>query len=201
MGRWEPGARGRLIDAAMALFSTQGFAATSVPEIAERAGLTNRTFFRYFSDKREVLFAMESGFPERVSTVVSEMSPHSRPWDLIEQGLMIVATAWFTEQRDFLKMRRAIISSDASLRERDLIKQATLTSAVESGFSALGFAPDQARLSAQLFSVILNDSVDSWLSTDVDSNLLEIMRLGLSTLRDLTSSAHPASTDGERFVS
>src|SRR5579885_2356991 len=57
MGRWEPDAVGRLRAAAMELFHTQGYDQTTVAQIAERAGVTARTFFRYFADKREVLFA------------------------------------------------------------------------------------------------------------------------------------------------
>ena len=57
MGRWEPDARGRLVKAAMELYGERGFEQTTVAEIAERAGLTERTFFRHFADKREVLFA------------------------------------------------------------------------------------------------------------------------------------------------
>src|SRR3979490_381159 len=57
MTRWKPDAQGRLMSAAIELFDEQGYEATTVAEIAERAGLTERTFFRYFSDKREVLFS------------------------------------------------------------------------------------------------------------------------------------------------
>jgi AcrR family transcriptional regulator len=56
MGRWEPDARGRLEQAALDLYQDRGFEQTTVTEIAERAGLTERTFFRYFADKREVVF-------------------------------------------------------------------------------------------------------------------------------------------------
>src|SRR5215469_13715779 len=56
MSRWEPNARGRLEQAALELYCERGFDQTTVTEISERAGLTERTFFRYFADKREVLF-------------------------------------------------------------------------------------------------------------------------------------------------
>src|ERR1039458_8546224 len=57
MARWEPNARERLVRAALDLFTEQGYDATTVNEIADRAGLTKTTFFRHFPDKREVLFA------------------------------------------------------------------------------------------------------------------------------------------------
>src|SRR5437879_11940076 len=56
MARWEGGARERLQAAALKRFTEQGFDGTTVAEIAATAGLTERTFFRYFADKREVRF-------------------------------------------------------------------------------------------------------------------------------------------------
>ena len=75
MGRWQPGARDRLEAAALELFLEQGFAATTVPQITARAGLTTRTFFRHFADKREVLFAREAEMPalaEKINEVLDK---------------------------------------------------------------------------------------------------------------------------------
>src|ERR1700691_3429031 len=71
MGRWQPNARGRLEQVSMELFAERGFEQTTVAEIAERAGLTERTFFRYFADKREVLFAGAEGFQDLVVGAVA----------------------------------------------------------------------------------------------------------------------------------
>lgn len=66
MGRWEPNSRGRLQEAALALFAERGFDQTTAAEIAARAGLTERTFFRHFADKREVLFGGAGLLGERI---------------------------------------------------------------------------------------------------------------------------------------
>ena len=71
MGRWEPNARGRLEQAAMELYLERGFDQTTVAEIAERAGLTERTFFRHFADKREVLFAGAGALQELLVSAVA----------------------------------------------------------------------------------------------------------------------------------
>ena len=74
MGRWEPDAQGRLARAALELYVDQGYEQTTVADIAARAGVTERTFFRHFADKREVLFAGSGAFQE---TVLSAIADHA----------------------------------------------------------------------------------------------------------------------------
>src|SRR6187549_2632501 len=127
MARWEPDARGRLEKAAMELFEERGYARTTVGDIAERAGLTERTFFRYFSDKREVLF---SGSKELEQTIVDHMqsaSPEARPLDVVVSALE-AAGAQLQERRDlhFVRVRYALVTKHADIHERELIKLAAL---------------------------------------------------------------------------
>src|SRR5271165_7024300 len=83
MGRWEPDSRGRLEEAALALYGERGFEATTVAEIAERAGLTERTFFRYFADKREVLFAGAAALQESLVNAVVDAPQSLAPINAI----------------------------------------------------------------------------------------------------------------------
>src|SRR4051812_39788192 len=122
MARWRPDARERLRQAAIELFAEQGFAATTVPEITARAGLTTRTFFRHFADKREVLFADEAA-PASAAQLMAEAPAAAEPLATILQGLRTVAETQFEGRRDALRQRRAIVASDAGLRERDLHKR------------------------------------------------------------------------------
>src|ERR1700733_12926965 len=87
MGRWQPDARGRLAEAALALFGERGFDQTTVAEIAERAGLTKRTFFRYFADKREVLFLGAQGLKELFLTAVAAAPESAAPLDAVAAAL------------------------------------------------------------------------------------------------------------------
>src|ERR1700710_2662274 len=79
MTRWEPGAAERLAGAALELYAGKGFEETTVAEIAQAAGLTERTFFRYFPDKREVLFAgselLEQAFADGAATAAQDATP------------------------------------------------------------------------------------------------------------------------------
>src|SRR5215472_3630839 len=81
MGRWEPDARGRLERAALELYGERGFEQTTVAEIAGRAGLTERTFFRHFADKREVLFAGSAALRDLIVNAVTSAPASATPID------------------------------------------------------------------------------------------------------------------------
>src|SRR6202012_6277244 len=87
MSRWEPNARGRLEQAAGELFAERGYDQTTVADIAARAGLTERTFFRHFADKREVLFSGQEQFRDRFVTAVAAAPPAATPVEALGAGL------------------------------------------------------------------------------------------------------------------
>src|SRR5580700_7701232 len=125
MVRWEPGARGRLGQAAFELFTERGFEQVTVAEIAERAGLTERTFFRYFADKREVLFSGAGALKQQLIGALEAAPSRLSPIDAV--GMAVEATAaLFEERRDFAGKRQAVIAENAELQERERIKLASL---------------------------------------------------------------------------
>src|ERR1700755_2734870 len=130
MSRWKPDAQGRLITAAIELFDEQGYEATTVAGIAERAGLTKRTFFRYFSDKREVLFSGSQELQRRWLEGVGGAPTGATPLAIVAAGLDPVA-AMFTERHDFARIRARIIEANPELQERELIKLQTLAPAIK----------------------------------------------------------------------
>ncbi|NUP60562.1 MAG: TetR family transcriptional regulator, partial [Nonomuraea sp.] len=147
MGRWQPGARERLEQAALDLFIEQGFTETTVPQITARAGLTTRTFFRHFADKREVLFAGEEQVPEQVARLLAEAPPSLGPMELIIEGLAPTATELFEGRGlDYLLRRRAAIDAEPALRERELRKFSLMSEALEQGFRDRGVDDLTARL-------------------------------------------------------
>src|SRR4249919_2871497 len=106
MSRWQPNARGRLEQAALELYTERGFDQTTVADIAARAGLTERTFFRYFADKREVLFARSSDLQDGLVEAVVNAPPDVAPFDAIA-GALGAAAALFDERRDHASRRQA----------------------------------------------------------------------------------------------
>src|ERR1700761_8452074 len=112
MGRWEPNARGRLEQAAMELYVERGFEQTTVAEIARRAGLTERTFFRHFADKREVLFAGAGALQELLVRTVADAAPSVAPIDAVMAAIE-AAGALLQQRRDFARQRQAVIAASS----------------------------------------------------------------------------------------
>jgi AcrR family transcriptional regulator len=161
----------------------QGFAATTVPQITARAGLTTRTFFRHFADKREVLFGGDE-VPEFAASLITDAPASLDPMTLIVSGLRTVAETRFAGQRDDFRQRRAIIRSDEGLRERELRKRAALAEVITAGLAGRGVDARTAVLLAETCVTVLNVALDEWLdSADDDRTLFEIMLDELASLR------------------
>ncbi|XVU26995.1 TetR/AcrR family transcriptional regulator [Actinoplanes sp. CA-054009] len=182
MSRWRPGARERLEEAAVELFVEQGFAATTVPQITARAGLTTRTFFRHFADKREVLFGGDE-IPAMATRMIADAPPSDAPMTVILEGLRAVTAARFEDRRDELRVRREIVRSDPGLRERDLRKRDSLRTAISAGFEARGVTPLQSALLAETAVMLLFVSFDEWLDQSGDRTLIAIIEDALTSLR------------------
>src|ERR1700722_15424577 len=117
MSRWKPDAQGRLTKAAITLFDEQGYDATTVAEIAAAAGLTKRTFFRYFSDKREVLFNGSHELQERWIGGIESAPSQASPMAAVSAGLNEVAEL-FADRHAFARMRSRIVAANPELQER-----------------------------------------------------------------------------------
>ena len=123
MGRWEPNARGRLEQAALELFLERGFEQATVTEIAARAGLTQRTFFRHYADKREVLFWGQEALRELLVDSVVSAPDSAAPIDAVAEAI-VAAGAVLQDRREHARRRQIIIDANPELRERELIKLA-----------------------------------------------------------------------------
>jgi AcrR family transcriptional regulator len=182
VSRWQPDTRRRLERAALELFAEQGFAATTVPEITARAGLTTRTFFRHYADKREVLFTGEEEVPGLVARMMADAPATMEPVPLIVEGLKNLAETRFEGRREEIREKREIIRSDESLRERNLRKGAGLRDAVLAGFVERGVETLTATLLAEISVTLLNVSLNEWLDQDADRPFFDII---LETLESL----------------
>lgn len=188
MGRWQPGTRERLERAALDLFLDQGYTETTVPQITARAGLTTRTFFRYFADKREVLFADEGSVPAQVSGFMADAPPSLGPMELISEALAPAAVAIFAgRDLDYLVRRRAVIDAEPALRERELRKFALLSESLEQGFRDRGVDDLTARLAAEIAVTTLRIAVTRWLDRRGDPDLPTAIDETLAAMRHLTN--------------
>jgi AcrR family transcriptional regulator len=182
MGRWKPDARERLMDAAVELFSEQGFAATTVPQITERAGLTTRTFFRHFADKREVIFGHEDASAQ-VSADLAQAPPGLTTAEFIAWGLALTAQR-FAGHRDKLRVVQVLIDSDEHLRERALRKREMLTALLGEALRHRGLGEQRSRLLAGAAISALYAALDQWLNSETDESIDALALKALTDLRE-----------------
>jgi AcrR family transcriptional regulator len=164
MGRWEPNARGRLEQAALELYRERGFDSTTVAEIAERAGLTERTFFRHYADKREVLFGGAGMLQDMLVSGVREAPAGLPAMEAINAALVAVADGLFEERRDFARQRQAVIASNAELQEREVVKLARLAIAVAGALRERGVSDPAASLAAEAGIAVFKVAFEHWVS-------------------------------------
>src|SRR5580658_1787303 len=138
MGRWEPNARERLERAALALFTEHGYDATTVAQIADRAGLTKSTFFRHFADKREVLFGGQDMLTGLFTDAIRTAPPAASTADCLAAALQAAAVAFTPVRHDLPPQRQAVIAGQSGLQERELIKRARLGSVMAEAVCARG---------------------------------------------------------------
>jgi len=182
MGRWKPDARARLEKAALALYRERGFGQTTVAEIAERAGLTERTFFRYFTDKREVLFSGADALQQQLVGALDKASRSLLPIDAI--GVALESTVGLFERRkEFARKRQAVIAENAELQERERIKLATLASALAEGLRRRGAGDPAASLAAEMGITVFRIAFERWINEKGDRSLATIVRHCLKELK------------------
>ncbi len=183
MGRWQPDSRGRLQEAALALYAERGFDQTTAAEIAVRAGLTERTFFRHFADKREVLFGGSALLQERIVAGVAGAPERYGPLDAVGEGLAAASSMLGEFRRDLSRQRQAVIAANPELRERELAKLADYAAAVATALRRRGVAEPQATLAAEAGMTVLRVSLDRWTSQADNRDLGAIMKDSMAELR------------------
>ncbi|MCX5384835.1 TetR/AcrR family transcriptional regulator [Streptomyces sp. NBC_00083] len=161
MARWDAGALERLRQAALDLFGEHGYDAVTVTQIAEQAGLTRRTFHRYFPDKREILFAGSERLPPAVAEAVLAADPELAPLQAALSALRMVGAEVSAIISDSAQ-RRAIIETSPELRERERTKAAAVTAALRDALERRGAGPTEARLAAQVASIVSEEAFGRW---------------------------------------
>jgi AcrR family transcriptional regulator len=189
MVRWEPGARERLQAAALELFATRGFEQTTAAEIAQSVGLTERTFFRHFSDKREVLFYGQHQFLQAFIDGVDAAPPDASPLEIIASSLRAAASLFPDERRPYSRTRQFVIDQNPALQERELHKLAGLAIAVAEALRARGIGEPAATLAAESGTTVFGIAFAQWIREGEGRSLTEIASGVLHELLNLTGDA------------
>ena len=193
--RWAPDARGRLERAAFELFAEHGYSAVTVPQITARAGLTTRTFFRYFADKREVIFGGDE-IPEEAARLIRAAPPDLEPMEVVGVVLAHVAAERFDGRRDETVAWRRMINTDDSLRDRDARKRADLVIAARAAFLDRGEPGLSATMFAEAGALVFHVALDTWVTrpdlqplTRVVVEVMALLEIGRASLK-----SHPPSS-------
>jgi AcrR family transcriptional regulator len=187
MGRWQPDSRGRLQEAALALYSERGFDQTTAAQIAARAGVTERTFFRHFADKREVLFGGSAHLQQRIVEGVVAAPPNDGALDAVTKGLDAAAEVLGEFRRDLARQRQLVIAGNPELRERELAKLADYAAAVALVLQERGVSDRQAILAADSGMTVLRVALERWTGGEDPRDLPAIMRDCVAELRAIAA--------------
>ena len=161
MPRWEPRAEDRLRAAALELFLEHGYENVTVAEITERAGLTRRSFSRYFTDKRDVLFAGSERLPAVLARSVRHADSTLSSFEALLTALVDVADV-LADQAPLAAQRRAVVQTSQELQERGRTKFAAVTDAVADALRDRGTAESEATLLAQVGVAIFRTAFERW---------------------------------------
>ena len=182
MVRWEPGARERLQAAAMDLYISRGYDRTTAADIASAVGLTERTFFRHFADKREVLFSGQELLEQAFLEGIAATDPGASPLDMVAAALSAAAAFFSPERREHSRRRQTIISGNPALQERELLKLAGLATAVAAALRARGVPAATATLAAESGMTVFGVAFGTWIAPGEERSFLDIQREVLGEL-------------------
>ncbi|HWC24626.1 MAG TPA: helix-turn-helix domain-containing protein [Flexivirga sp.] len=183
MPRWEPGARERLILAALDLFTEQGYDATTVAQIAERAGVAKSTFFRHFPDKRELLVAGQAALSELLTEGITQAPADATPLEAVGAGLQRAASMMGPVNREIAPRLKAAVAANAELQERDSLKSVGLAAAMTDALAARGVPDLQAHLVAELGVLAFKRGFDEWLTAKGEPPLAPYLSDALEAFR------------------
>lgn len=162
MGRWEPGARQRLVLAAVDLFTEQGYDATTVAQIAERAGVTKSTFFRHFPDKRELLVAGQDSMCQLLAEGIAEAPDGASPMVAVAAALERASTMMGPDNRELGPRIKAAVAASTELQERDVLKTVSLAAAMTAALTARGVPEMTAHLAGELGVLAFKQGYARW---------------------------------------
>jgi AcrR family transcriptional regulator len=198
MGRWEPNARGRLEQAAWELFKERGYTQTTVEDIAARAGLTERTFFRHFADKREVLFWGAGVLQKAIVDAIADAPLTSAPLDAVAAALEAAAGV-LQPRQEYARARQTLIGAHAELQERESIKLRSIATAVADALRSRGVAESAATLTAEAGVTVFKVAFERWIEDRKPRDLAQHIRTTLKELKAVTGVMR-AATSKSRII-
>lgn len=154
-------ARQRLQQAASELYAEHGYDHTTTAQIAERAGVNHRTFFRHFPDKREVLFGGQDDLRDSLVKAVRAEPDGTPPVDALRNAFLGSAHI-LQDNKDAAAPRLRIIAETPALLERDLAKGAAMAAALADVLCDRGLAREAADLAGTIGWATFHHAATQW---------------------------------------
>jgi AcrR family transcriptional regulator len=192
VSRWAPHARERLESAALDLFVANGYEQTTVAQIADRAGLNRATFFRHFTDKREVLFGGEDVLARLFADAIAAAPPQATLPECLRAALAGADTAMTPQQRAKATQRMLVVAATTELQERALLKHTRITSAIAAALRDRGTDELTARLGAETGLLAFNIAFERWMKAADDEPFLPYAEAALTDLQERAAELAPS---------
>jgi len=186
MTRWDPGTEERLKKAALELFYEHGYDSVTVTQIAERAGVVRRSFFRYFPDKREVLFAGSEHLPSVVADAVLAASESTPALSAVLEAVAEIGTLLTRDMKDAAK-RLAIIDASTELQEREQMKLAAMTASMAEALVQRHVEPHEAKMVAEIGTIVFRNAFAQWAAANRKRNFGSYVQVFATALQKVVS--------------
>ncbi len=185
MARWESGTQERLRTAALSLFASRGFEETTAAEIAEMAGVTERTFYRYFGDKREVLFTGTEFLTDAFANGIRQAPEGASALEMVTSALEGAAEFFPDERRAYSRKRQRVIEANPALQERELHKGMSLMQTMRDELVARHVPEPAATLAAQSASMVFHLAFTQWIKAGEKRSMAALQTALIEDLRGL----------------
>ncbi len=194
MARWQSDAQQRLAQAALTLYLERGFEQTTVAEIAAHVGLTERTFFRHFSDKREVLFGSSNQLQALVVNAITQAAKSATPIDAVAAGLEALEPI-FADRLDWSRQRQAVIQQNPELQARELTKFNALARGIAQALQQRGIDEITANLSAETGIVIFKAVFERYINPKNQNSWTDLIYKSLEQVKTIMAGLNNRSPD------
>ncbi len=196
MSRWKPNAEQRLTRAALDLYAARGYDKTTVGDIAAHAGVTSRTYFRYFPDKREVLFGGSARLRSRIGGSLRDAPADMAPLDATLYAMSTCDDLFHLGEHEYLRQRDAVISSSDELKEREARKLASIAADIVAGLVERGSDQGAAQLVADLALVVFKQASRLWMDDPTVPFADQLQRASTQARETLAETGRTAATRG-----
>ena len=189
MPRWKPDARQRLVVEALSLFAEQGYDATTVAQISERAGLTRSTFFRHFADKREILTAGQEVLSRLLAEGIDTAPPDATPMTAVAAGLERASGEMTSFNRELGPLLHAAVEANEELRNRQAMKSIGMAAAMVDALRRRNVPEPAARVAAELGVLAFKLGYARWVDPARDEDPGELATFTRAAFAELRAAA------------